>query len=82
MDGQYEGEVYAALVVAAPKLKSGRALQVISGPVIGQIFKTVTAAMLATTARQRRKLGLKGKKGLPNTGWEFWKEPEPKRASA
>lgn len=82
LDGQFEGETYAALVVAAPTLKSGRALQLISGPVIGQTFKTMTAAMVATTARQRRKLGLKGKKGLLATGWEFWQAPKPKRASA
>ena len=82
LDGQCEGEVYAALVVSAPKLKSGRALQVITGPVMGRIFKSMTAAMLAATARQRRRLGLKGKKGLPKSGWDSWQKPEPKRASA
>ena len=82
LDGQHEGETYAALVVAAPKLKSGRALQVITGPVMGRIFKSMTAAMQAATARQRRRLGLKGKKGLPKSGWDFWQKPEPKRASA
>ena len=32
VDGRFQGETYAALVVAAPELKAGRALQVINGP--------------------------------------------------
>ena len=83
LDGPYEGETYAGLVVAAPKLKSGRALQLITGPAMGRIFNSMTSAMIAATERQRRKLGHgKGRRGLPATGWEFWKRPEPKRQSA
>ena len=83
VDGQFQGETYAALVVAAPKLRSGRALQVINGPAMGRGYNSMTAAMLAATAKQRQKLGMgKGKKGLPSSGWEFWKEAEPARMSA
>jgi hypothetical protein len=83
LDGQFLGETYAALVVAAPKLKSGQALQVINGPAIGQIFRSMTAAMLAVTAKQRQKLGQgKSKKGLPKSGWDFWHKPDAKRLSA
>jgi hypothetical protein len=39
--------------------------------------------MEAAMAEQRRQLGLdKSKKGLPSSGWEFWKAPEPARVSA
>jgi hypothetical protein len=83
MDGQFLGETYAALMVAAPKLKSGRALQVINGPAFGQTFRSMTAAMLAVTAKQRQKLGQgTSKKGLPKSGWDFWHEPSAKRLSA
>jgi hypothetical protein len=72
-DGQFGGETYAALVVAAPKLKSGRALQIINGPALGRVLNSMTAAMVAATAGQRQKLGMgKGKKGLPASGWDFW----------
>ena len=69
LDGEFMGESYAVLVVVAPKLKSGRALQLINSPVMGQTFNSMTAAMLAATAAQRRKLGQgKSKKGLPKSG--------------
>ena len=32
LDGRFQGETYAALVVAAPEHKAGRALQIINGP--------------------------------------------------
>jgi len=50
---------------------------------MGRIFNSMTSAMLSTTERQRRKLGHgKSRRGLPATGWDFWKRPEPKRQSA
>ena len=74
---------HAALVIAAPKLKSGRAIQVITGPAKGQTFRSMTAAMEAATAHQRRQLGSgKSKKGLPSSGWKFWQAPEAARMSA
>ena len=77
LDGQYEGETYAALVVAAPRLKSGRALQIINGPALGRVFNSMTAAMVAATARQRQHLGTgSGRTGLPASGWEFWGEAQ------
>jgi len=71
------------LVVAAPKMKSGRALQIINGPAMGRIYNSLTSAMVAATERQRRKLKHgKSRRGMPATGWDFWKRPEPKRQSA
>jgi DNA polymerase III subunit beta len=83
LEAVYEGQTYTALVIAAPKLKAGRALQVITGPATGQVFNTLTAAMEGATAKQRRKLGLgKDKRSLPKSGWDFWIPAQPKRASA
>ena len=83
LDGEYEDETYAALVVAAPNLKAGRALQIINGPAMGRIYNSMTSAMLAATERQQRKLGRgKSRRRLPATGWDFWVQPEPKRQSA
>ena len=66
-----------------PNLKSGRVLQLINGPAMGRIFNSMTSAMLAATERKRRKLGHgKSRRSLPATGWDFWKQPEPKRQSA
>ena len=67
-------------MVPAPRLKSGRALQIINGPALGRVLNSMTAAMVAATAGQRQKLGMgKGKKGLPASGWDFWCEPRPQR---
>jgi len=83
LEGEFHGQTHAALVIAAPKLKSGRAVQVITGPASGQTFRSMTAAMEAATAHQRRQLGLgKSKKGLPASGWDFWSQVESKRMSA
>lgn len=82
LDGEFMGETYAVLVVAA-KGKSGRAMQVINGPAMGQIFKSLTAAMLGATEHQRKRIGQgESRKGLPVSGWSFWHKPKAKRASA
>jgi hypothetical protein len=83
LEGTYEGQTYTAVVVNAPRLKSGRAIQVTSGPVAGHTFNSMSAAMVAATAEQRRELGLgTSKKGLPSSGWDFWHSAPRKRASA
>jgi hypothetical protein len=72
-----------AIVVNAPQLKSGRAIQVTSGPIAGHTFNSMSAAMVAATAGQRRELGLgTSGKGLPSSGWDFWSPAPRKRASA
>jgi len=68
--------------VNVPKLKSGRAIFVTCGQAKGE-YRSMTAAMEAVTATQRQKLGHpKSKKGLPGSGWDFWKLVQPMRATA
>ena len=82
LEGSFHGQVFTAVVVNAPKLKSGRAIFVTSGQAKGE-FRSMTAAMEAVTATQRQKLGHpKSKKGLPGSGWDFWKTVQPMRATA
>ena len=83
LEGEYQGQTYAATVTLATNLKSGRAVKVITGPVAGQTFRSMTAAMEAATAGQRQQLGLgQSKRGLPSSGWDFWKETQAERMSA
>jgi len=83
LDGEFMGERYAVLVIAAPKLKAGCALQIINGPAFGRTFNSMSAAMLAATAKQRRRLGQRtSTKGLAKSGWDFWRPVEAKRMSA
>jgi len=77
------GETYSAVVVNAPRLKSGRAIQITSGPAAGLTFQSMSAAMAAATAEQRQQLGIgDSKKGLPSSGWGFWGPTQPERMSA
>jgi DNA polymerase-3 subunit beta len=83
LEGEYQGQSYAAVVIQAAGSKSGRAVQVITGPAAGQTCRSMTAAMEAATAEQRRQLGLgKSKKGLPPSGWGFWKEAQAEPMTA
>ena len=82
LEGSFQGQLFTAVIVNAPKLKSGRAIFVTSGFAKGE-FRSMTAAMEAVTATQRQKLGHpKSKKGLPGSGWDFWKWVRPRRATA
>ncbi len=82
LEGEYRGQVHTAVVVNAPSHKSGRAIQVTSGPASGQVFSSMTGAMEAATLAQREQLGLgKSKRGLPSSGWEFWRPAPRKRAT-
>ena len=69
--GQVGNEVFTAVVVENPAVKSGRSLQITSGAAQGRICITPTrAAMEATEAyRQANNLGRGG--GVTN-GWLFW----------
>lgn len=83
MEGAYRDQIYSALVVNAPSVKSGRAIQVTSGPAAGQVFRSPTGTMEAATQAHREQLSLgKSKKGLPLSGWDFWKPARRKRATA
>jgi len=82
LEGSFQGQVFTAVIVNAPKLKSGRAIFVTCGQAKGE-YRSMTAAMEAVTATHRRKLGNpKSKKGLPGSGWDFWKLVQPRRATA
>jgi hypothetical protein len=69
--GQIGREIFTAIVVENASVKSGRSLQLTSGPAQGRICITPTrAAMEATEAhRQTHNLGRGG--GVTN-GWLFW----------
>jgi len=71
LEADYEGVHYEAEVVAAPCLKSGKAVRILIGPATGQNCRSLSSAMLKATEYQRQEQVL-GKKGVAN-GWEFWK---------
>lgn len=71
LQADYEGVQHEAEVVAAPRYKSGKALRILNGPAAGEIFHSMTGAMLKATEAQRRESNL-GRKGVAN-GWDFWK---------
>jgi len=70
--GQMGAEVFTAVVVENPQVKSGRSIRITSGAAAGNICRTPTRAALEATEayRQARNLGRGG--GVTN-GWEFWK---------
>ena len=73
LEGRIGSEVFTAMVVENPQVKSGRSLLITSGAAaLGKTCRTPTrAAIEATEAyRQANKLGRGG--GVTN-GWEFWK---------
>ena len=72
---EYEGELYEAEVVEAPRCKSGKAVKILSGPSAGKTCKSMSKAMLEATSKQREEQGL-AKKGVAN-GWQFWKPTSP-----
>ncbi|HEV8178479.1 MAG TPA: hypothetical protein VGP44_12440 [Gemmatimonadales bacterium] len=72
LEGQFRGETFRAQVVAAPKLKSKRALKLLSAPVKGIIATSYSKAQDIVTLAHRQKLGVRGKIGLP-AAWIWWK---------
>jgi len=70
----YRGQRYEAEVIAMPRLKSGKALKILTGPAAGKVCTSMSRAMLLATEQQREEQGL-GKAGVAN-GWDFWSEKE------
>ena len=73
-EADYQGQHYEAEVIAAPKLKSGKALKLLTGPAAGQVHNSLSKAMLMATEAQREAEGL-GRSGVAN-GWDFWQVKE------
>ena len=74
LEADYEGVHYEAEVIAAPELKSGKAVRVLTGPSAGEVCRSLSGAMIEATQKQREEQCL-GKKGATN-GWAFWRMPE------
>jgi len=70
LEADYFGQHYEAEVVTAPRYKSGKAVRILTGPAAGQVYRSLSGAMLKATEKQRQDEGL-GKKGVAN-GWTFW----------
>ncbi|TVR39621.1 MAG: hypothetical protein EA402_14490 [Planctomycetota bacterium] len=71
--GDYLGERFEAEVIESPRLKSGRALKLLTQPVRGAVCNSMSKAMDLATLGERQRRGVKGKTGLPGSGWDFWK---------
>jgi len=71
LQADYEGVHYEAEVIAAPRLKSGKAVRILTGASAGKVCRSLSGAMVEATQKQRKEGGL-GKKGVAN-GWTFWK---------
>lgn len=72
--GRVDGEAFTGIVVENPQVKSGRSLQITSGPAAGCICITPTRAALEATEAYRQTHNL-GRGGGVTNGWTFW-QPE------
>jgi len=70
LEADYFGTRYEAEVIQEGRFKSGKALRILSGPAAGQVYHSLSGAMLAATENQRQEQGL-GRRGVSN-GWTFW----------
>ena len=70
VEADYKGLHYEAKVVSMPRLKSGKGLEILTGPAAGTVCKSMTRAMLEATKEQREQQDL-GRSGVSN-GWKFW----------
>jgi hypothetical protein len=70
--GEHMGTVYEARVIEAPQYKSGKAVEILTGPAKGEVSHSMSGAMLSATEAQREEAGT-GRKGVSN-GWKFWNE--------
>ena len=70
--GQIGSELFTAVVVENPSVKSGQSVKITSGPAQGRICITPTRAAIESTeaCRQVHNLGRGG--GVTN-GWVFWR---------
>ena len=71
--GDYLGERFEAEVIKAPRLKSGKALRLLTQPVRGTVCNSMSKAMDLATLAERQRRGVKGRTGLPASGWDFWR---------
>ena len=65
-------ETFMAVVVANPRVKSGRSLMITSGSASGAVCKTPTRAAIEATEAYRQANNL-GRGGGVTNGWMFWK---------
>ena len=72
--GRVGSEVFTGTVVENPQVKSGRSLQITSGPAAGRVCITPTRAALEATEAYRQTHNL-GRGGGVTNGWTFW-QPE------
>ena len=71
LEADYHGVRYEAEVISMPRLKSERAMRILTGPAAGITCRSMTGAMLKATEEQRSEMKI-GRGGVPN-GWRFWK---------
>ena len=71
LEADYHGVHYEAEVISRPRLKSGRAIKILTGPAAGTTCRSMTGAMVKATEEQRHEMKV-GRGGVPN-GWSFWK---------
>ena len=71
LEADYHGVHYEAEVIPMPRLKSGKAMRILTGPAAGITCRSMTGAMLKATEDQRNEMKV-GRNGVPN-GWDFWK---------
>ena len=71
LEADYHGVRYEAEVISMPRLRSGRAMRILTGPAAGITCRSMTGAMLKATEEQRSEMKI-GRNGVPN-GWNFWK---------
>lgn len=69
--GTFGGETFRAQVIAAPKLKSKKALRLLSPPLNGTVCQSFSKAQDVVTLAHRQKIGVKGKTGL-TPAWDWW----------
>jgi len=69
--GDVCSESFTAVVVENPQVKSGRSIQITSGPAAGKVCRTPTRAALEATEAYRQANNL-GRAGGVTNGWSFW----------
>lgn len=72
LQGRIGEIIFTALVIENPQVKSGRSLQITSGPATDRVCISPTGAALEATESYRRDQNL-GRAGGVTNGWEFWK---------
>jgi len=73
--GDICNDSFTAVVVENPQVKSGRSIQITSGPANGKVYRTPTRAAIEATETYRQAKNL-GRSGGVTNGWTFW-QPRP-----